>query len=69
MTEIDKVKWQCRRGSRELDLLLNNYLQTRYLTANEDERARFIAMLKLDDMEMWNQFSLLYGQDIAQIKQ
>jgi antitoxin CptB len=69
MTEIDKVKWQCRRGSRELDLLLNNYLQTRYLTANEEERARFIAMLKLDDMEMWNQFSLLYGQDIAQIKQ
>ena len=66
---MDKVKWQCRRGSRELDLLLNSYLQTRYLTANDEERARFVAMLKLDDMEMWNQFSLLYGQDIAQIKQ
>ena len=55
MTELGKLRWQCRRGSRELDLLLENYLQTRYTVADEDEKARFIAMLKLDDAELLEQ--------------
>jgi antitoxin CptB len=59
MTELGKLRWQCRRGSRELDLLLNRYLQTRYSSADEEQKARFIAMLKLDDSELLKQLSLL----------
>jgi antitoxin CptB len=55
MTELGKLRWQCRRGSRELDLLLEHYLQTRYTVADEDEKARFIAMLQLDDAVLLEQ--------------
>jgi antitoxin CptB len=52
MDGLTKIRWQCRRGSRELDLLLNNYLDTRYPVADEEEKARFVELLKLDDSEL-----------------
>jgi antitoxin CptB len=59
MTELGKLRWQCRRGSRELDLLLDRYLQTRYFSADDEQKARFMAMLKLDDSELLKHLSLL----------
>jgi antitoxin CptB len=61
MTELGKLRWQCRRGSRELDLLLDHYLQTCYTVADEEEKARFIAMLQLDDKELLQQLKLPVG--------
>jgi antitoxin CptB len=55
MDELAKLRWQCRRGTRELDLLLNNYLETRYPFADEEEKARFVEMLKLDDSDLMAQ--------------
>ena len=52
MTELSKLKWQCRRGSLELDLLLQHYLDTVYVVADSEEKARFIEWLKLDDDEL-----------------
>lgn len=52
MDELAKLRWQCRRGSLELDLLLNRYLETRYPVAGEEEKVRFVEMLKLDDSEL-----------------
>jgi antitoxin CptB len=57
--ELAKLRWQCRRGSRELDLLLNRYLETRYPVADEEEKARFVEMLKLDDLEIFGQSDIL----------
>jgi antitoxin CptB len=57
MDELAKLRWQCRRGSRELDLLLDNYLNTRYPVADEEEKARFVELLKLDDTELLNQWN------------
>jgi antitoxin CptB len=50
--ELEKVKWQCRRGSKELDLILLNYLETKYPVANDEEKSRFSEFLKLDDHEL-----------------
>lgn len=61
MTEWGKLTWQCRRGTRELDLLLNHYLQTRYLIADDQEKSRFVNMLTLDDSELLNQQALLHA--------
>ncbi|MBT9097091.1 succinate dehydrogenase assembly factor 2 [Methylovulum psychrotolerans] len=47
--ELAKLKWQCRRGSLELDLLLQHYLDNSYLQADSDEQERFAKLLKLDD--------------------
>ena len=35
------LRWRCRRGVRELDLLLNVYLEKRYPHAGGEERAAF----------------------------
>lgn len=49
MTTLAKLKWRCRRGSLELDLLLDRYLETAYLQADSHEQARFLELLALDD--------------------
>ncbi len=50
--KTSQLYWQCRRGSLELDLLLKQYLETRYLQATEQERQRFAELLKLDDEDL-----------------
>jgi antitoxin CptB len=62
MDELAKLRWQCRRGSKELDLLLIHYLETRYPLADYEEKRRFSEMLKLDDSELMKQTDLLTGQ-------
>ncbi|MDD5276433.1 MAG: succinate dehydrogenase assembly factor 2 [Methylovulum sp.] len=52
MSGIDRLKWQCRRGSKELDLLLQNYLATGYLQADEAEKKQFTALLQREDDEL-----------------
>jgi antitoxin CptB len=49
MSELSKLKWQCRRGTLELDILLTRYLETCFDCANKDEQAEFISLLKLED--------------------
>ena len=52
MAELSKLRWQCRRGTKELDLLLMDYLETRYLSSSEQKQAQFIALLALEDDEL-----------------
>jgi len=49
MDELARLKWQCRRGTKELDKLLNRYLETGYLTADQEERALFVELLEMED--------------------
>lgn len=49
MSELSKLKWQCRRGTLELDILLTRYLECSYCDANEEEKASFIQLLELED--------------------
>lgn len=53
--DLAKIRWQCRRGSKELDLLLNDYLEQRYPVADKEEKDRFIALLSLEDSELMRQ--------------
>jgi antitoxin CptB len=49
MTQLSKLRWQCRRGTKELDFLLLRYLDTRYAQADTDEQALFVELLALED--------------------
>jgi antitoxin CptB len=60
VNELGKTLWQCRRGMKELDLLLENYLATDYLVADTAEKARFIELLHLEDDEL---FAVLMNGD------
>ena len=52
MNQLARLKWQCRRGTKELDLLLQRYLETGYLLADDEEKALFVELLKLEDDEL-----------------
>ena len=52
MSEESRLRWQCRRGMRELDELLIRYLESRYPIADDDEKAAFRTVLELPDPEL-----------------
>lgn len=47
-----RLRWRCRRGLKELDVLLERYLAQRFLKASAEERSRFAALLELPDPEL-----------------
>jgi antitoxin CptB len=47
-----RLRWQCRRGMRELDLLLLRYLESEYLTASPATQRGFERLLELSDPEL-----------------
>ena len=44
-----RLAWRCRRGRREWDLLLEDWLARHYDRATAAQRARFAAVLELSD--------------------
>jgi antitoxin CptB len=44
-----RLRWRCRRGMRELDVLLERYVQQRYPSAPAAEQHAFEALLDLPD--------------------
>jgi len=58
--EISKLRWQCRRGMRELDILMERYLFEQYETASEVEQQAFRDLLDLQDPTL---FAYLLGRE------
>lgn len=48
-----KLKWRCRRGMRELDVVLERYLEQRYAYAPIAEQQAFEALLDLPDPQLF----------------
>ncbi len=48
-----RLRWRCRRGMRELDLVLLGYLERRRAGFDETERATFEALLDTPDPELY----------------
>ena len=53
MSELARLKWKCRRGMKELDVLLAGYLDTRYSEAGPEEQGAFRALLELQDPTLY----------------
>jgi antitoxin CptB len=51
--EVSRLRWRCRRGMRELDVLLSRYLERSYAGTSADERAVFAQLLDLPDPELF----------------
>lgn len=56
MNDMAKLRWQCRRGTLELDKLLLHYLDTSYSQANEEQQVAFKALLQLEDNHLLRYF-------------
>ena len=52
MSEESRLRWQCRRGMRELDELLVRYLEDCYPDDNDADKAAFREVLTLADPEL-----------------
>ena len=47
-----RLRWQCRRGMKELDALLTDYLEQHYDGASDGEKAAFRDVLALPDPDL-----------------
>lgn len=49
---MTQLRWQCRRGMKELDELLLGYLERYYDSAGDGDKAAFRQLLDLPDPEL-----------------
>lgn len=57
-----KLRWRCRRGMRELDLLLQTFLTERYPTLSASDQQAFADLLEYPDHDL---LSWLMGRESA----
>jgi antitoxin CptB len=56
---LSRLRWRCRRGMRELDVMLTRYLDRAWATASSAERAAFVQLVDLQDPDL---FGYLVGR-------
>ncbi len=54
MKELDRVRWRCRRGMLELDIVLQRFVDKHYTQLNETELQQFDTLLNLPDNDLWD---------------
>lgn len=54
MSEMARLRWLCRRGMKELDLLLKNYIEHSYQGAPAADQQAFKSILQLPDPELYD---------------
>jgi antitoxin CptB len=57
---VRRLRWQCRRGHLELDLLLRAFLDRHLGELNNDERQALARLLSYPDETLW---SWLHGTE------
>lgn len=56
---VRQLRWQCRRGMKELDFVLVRYLDGHFILASDAERHNFVRLLAMEDDQLW---ALLLGR-------
>ncbi|MEW5904235.1 MAG: succinate dehydrogenase assembly factor 2 [Pseudomonadota bacterium] len=51
---LERVRWRCRRGMLELDIVLGRFVAQRYAQLDEAQRRAFDELLDLPDTELWD---------------
>ena len=54
MKELDRVRWRCRRGMLELDIILQRFVDKYYVLLNKTELEHFDTLLNLPDNDLWD---------------
>ena len=53
-TEINKTKWKCRRGLRELDLLFRKYSENSLESLSKEDFEMFNSILDIEDQPLYD---------------
>jgi antitoxin CptB len=48
-----RIRWRCRRGMRELDVLLEAHLSRHFDQATPAQQAAFLHLLDQEDPDIW----------------
>ena len=68
MSNLSKIKWRCRRGVKELDIVLCNYLE-KYIESEEvNNKALTTAFKELLELEDPVLYAMLLGEVKADSK-
>jgi antitoxin CptB len=51
---LERVRWRCRRGLLELDIVLGRFIADRYPRLNNEQHVVFDELLDLPDTELWD---------------
>ena len=54
MKEMNRLRWDCRRGMLELDLVLTGFLDKYYPKLTESQVKVFKELLDYPDTELWD---------------
>lgn len=65
-TYLSRLRWSCRRGMLELDVLLGNFLDQAYLDLSAEEKKSFEKLLAFQDTDL---ISWLLGQEKPEEKE
>jgi len=55
---LERVRWRCRRGLLELDIVLQRFVDTHYAKLDETEIRQFETLLDLPDNDLWDMIAL-----------
>ena len=53
---IARVRWACRRGMLELDVLLQPFIEAQYQDMHDEDKQTFIRLLECEDPELFAWF-------------
>jgi antitoxin CptB len=54
---LQRVRWRCRRGLLELDIIFVRFIEAHYLQLSVEERQTFEELLDLPDNPLWDMVS------------
>lgn len=49
---MNRLRWQCRRGMLELDILLNRFLDLQWVNLDDDLKREFTVLLGRSDRQL-----------------
>lgn len=53
MNDLSRIKFLCRRGMKELDVLLQRYLDRHYASDTPEQQWTFLRLLEREDPDIW----------------
>ncbi|MGI2169027.1 succinate dehydrogenase assembly factor 2 [Shewanella sp. MF05960] len=56
LMNIARVRWACRRGMLELDVLFQPFVEAQYETLSDADKQTFIRLLECEDPELFAWF-------------
>ena len=51
--QLSKLRWRCRRGFLENDLILTRLLERRGANFSTEEHEQLLSLIALDDNDLW----------------